>query len=88
MIYSRLTKDQVVTLHQFFIVMRKLRVLGIIHTKVTQVKITEFGRPERYAMSIVGYEQGVYVTQEECLLQTLKRLGFSSDHAQDTPRLR
>ena len=72
-----MTEIQVFTLHRFFKVMRKLRIIGVVHTKVTKEHVTEFGRPDRYAMQITRYEAGIYVTHEERFFQILDGLGIA-----------
>jgi hypothetical protein len=67
-----LSYEQVNAFHELAKFLRKLRIIGILETKVTSV--TEFGKPRLYRVSIESYTPGVYKTGLESREEALREL--------------
>lgn len=74
-----MTSSSVQNTHMLFKFLRRLRVMGLIETKVESRALTEFGRPVVYSMSILKYHPGVFKTTEEHLEELLASMGYGFD---------
>lgn len=69
MTFNRLDLDQVNSSHRLFIVLRKLKLIGLMKTTTEQVRITESGRPPRYNLILEEYDGSMKgrMTAEEAI---------------------
>lgn len=72
--YSKLTLDQVNSLHMLFKFLRKLETIGIIETDVATVPLTDFGRPFRYSVKIIAYYPGQYQSDQDKLDELINQI--------------
>ena len=85
MIFTKITSEQVNSVHQLYILLRKLRVIGLIKTSTEQVRITEMGKPIRYTLKFHSYDEtmkGVYTPEEH--IDSIFRHCFLMTYTQQT----
>jgi len=73
-----MTSEQLTSIHVLYKFLRKLRVIGVVHTTTQQVRITEMGRPIRYKLSFHHYDGDMKgrLTAEEQLDSLLEAMTF------------
>jgi hypothetical protein len=64
MIYDKLAPEEVNTVHHLFKFLRKLRVIGLIDTKVNGVPPSMTGV---YALSIIKIHHGVFISADDLM---------------------
>ena len=57
MIFHNLTADEVNSVHELFLFLHSLKVIGTVHTETRGVRLTEFGKPHGlYDLIFDGYD--------------------------------
>lgn len=56
MIFENITTEQVNSVHQLLLILRLLKVTGTVHTHTKCTPLTEFGKPNRFTLSLKGYD--------------------------------
>ena len=56
MIYSHLKSEQVTSVHNLYVLLRSLGVIGVMHTQTVRNHLSEEGGPFRYKLVAVSYD--------------------------------
>lgn len=56
MIFSELTADQINSVHELFLFLHRLKIIGTVSTKTIRTPLTEFGKPCIYSLIYEGYD--------------------------------
>lgn len=56
MTFVKITLDKVNSFKDLYKLLRKLKVIGVLHTSTERVPLTEMGKPIRYTLKFAGYD--------------------------------
>ncbi len=51
-----LTAEEVNSVHELFLFLHKLKVIGTVSTETKSTPLSEFGKPNRYTLIFTGYD--------------------------------
>lgn len=55
--FSKLSADQVNSVHGLFLFLHRLKVIGTVSMKTVSKPLTEFGKPRLYSLVYEGYDR-------------------------------
>ena len=59
MIFESCSLEQVNSTHNLYVLLRGLRVIGVVKTVTKKIPMTDFGKPFKYKLSYVSYDESM-----------------------------
>ena len=81
MVFKRISANKINSVHELFLFLHRLKVIGSVSTKTISIPLTEFGKPSLYSIVYEGYDRSTrgVISPEDRLKEFFNRVHDEDD---------